>query len=66
MVSVAHAQSLTISGQVRSAIDNQPLVGVTVHIKAQSQGTVTDSKGHYQLTNVSSSDTLLFSYIGYR
>ncbi|HEX5552940.1 MAG TPA: SusC/RagA family TonB-linked outer membrane protein, partial [Chitinophagaceae bacterium] len=59
------ARSQTVSGSVRSAVDNRPLAGVTIHINGQNQGTVTDTKGHYQLSGIASSDTLLFSYIGY-
>ncbi|MEO5648799.1 MAG: carboxypeptidase-like regulatory domain-containing protein [Ginsengibacter sp.] len=47
-----------VSGVLRSAADNQVLVGVTVHVKASSNSTATDAKGHYLLKNVSSSDSL--------
>ncbi len=64
--SVVNAQSQTVAGIVRSATDNQPLPGVTVQIKGASNATATDSKGHYLLGNVSSSDSLFFSSVGFR
>ncbi len=63
---VVTAQSQTVSGVVRSAPDNQPLSGVTVQIKGTSNSTATDPKGHYLLRNLSSSDSLFFSYIGFK
>jgi TonB-linked SusC/RagA family outer membrane protein len=63
--SVITAQSQVVSGIVKSGSDNQPLRGVTVQIKGTSNSTATDSKGHYLLKNVSSSDSLFFSYVGF-
>lgn len=59
------AQSKTVSGVVRSATDNQPLAGVTVQVKGTSNSKATDARGHYILTNVSTADSLIFSYINY-
>jgi len=65
-VSVVHAQIQTVSGVIRSTADNQPLSGVTVQVKGTSNRTATDSKGYYLLKNVSSSDSLFFSFVGFR
>ena len=62
---VVTAQSQVVSGIVRSDADNQPLSGVTVQVKGTADGTATDAKGHYVLKNVSSSDSLFFSNIGF-
>lgn len=62
---LAAAQTQTVSGTVRSATDNQPLSGVTIHVSQTSNGTVTNNRGHYQLTGITSGDTLVFSYIGF-
>ena len=66
IASVITAQSQTVSGTVRSATDNQPLSGVTVQAKGPSNGTATDAKGHYNLPGITSSDSLLFSSVGYQ
>jgi TonB-linked SusC/RagA family outer membrane protein len=64
VVSEAAAQS-EVTGIVRSAADNQALLGVTVQVKGSTNSTATDAKGHYVLRNVSSSDSLLFTYVGF-
>jgi hypothetical protein len=58
IVSGVTAQS-EISGIVRSAADNQALLGVTVQVKGSTNSTATDSKGHYVLRNAYSSDSHL-------
>ncbi|MEJ7829879.1 MAG: SusC/RagA family TonB-linked outer membrane protein, partial [Segetibacter sp.] len=65
IASVINARSQTVSGVVRSAADNQPLSGVSVQAKGTANGTITDEKGHYILSNTSSVDSLFFSYIGF-
>ena len=54
-----------VAGTVRSSADNQALVGVTIQVKGSSNSTATDGKGHYLLKNVSSTDSLLFTYVGF-
>lgn len=53
-----------IKGQVVSASDNTPLIGVSVLIKGTGNGTITDFDGNYSI-NVKKGQTLVFSYIGY-
>jgi TonB-dependent starch-binding outer membrane protein SusC len=54
-----------ITGIVKSATDDQPLIGVNVSVKGlQGAGTVTDFDGKYSLL-VSDGQTIVFSYIGY-
>jgi hypothetical protein len=57
------AQSNVITGTVVAASDNAPLPGVTVALKGQSSGTVTDADGQFSIS-ASPSDILLFSFIG--
>ncbi len=64
--SVVTAQTGEVSGAVRSATDDQPLSGVTIQVKGSSNTTATDAKGHYVLKNISSTDSLLFSYTGFK
>lgn len=58
-------QSLTIQGTV---VDEAgvPLPGVTVFVKSTTMGTVTDLDGVYQLAEVKSGSTLVFSFVGMR
>ncbi|MBQ0034427.1 MAG: TonB-dependent receptor [Bacteroidales bacterium] len=60
---VAYAQQ-TVSGTV---IDEagEPLIGVSIQVKGTTNGTITDFDGNFTLTNLNSSDVLVFSYIGY-
>lgn len=55
---------VTIHGTVKSAVDGKTLPGVSVVIKGTTRGTITDLNGNFSLTNVSSSATLVFSYVG--
>lgn len=62
----ASAQTITVLGKVSSADSPDGIPGVSVTLKGGSSGTITDAKGHYQLSGISSSGTLVFSFIGYR
>ncbi len=53
-----------MSGKVTGADDGAVLAGVNVAIKGTSTGTITDLDGTYKL-DVSDTDVLIFSYIGY-
>jgi len=44
----------------------EPLIHATVLIKGSSTGTVTDADGYFQIRVNPISDTLVFSYVGYR
>ena len=59
----AYAQK-TVTGTI---VDNigEPMIGVNVTVKGTTNGTVTDFDGKFTLSNVSSSETLICSYIGY-
>lgn len=62
----AQAQrSLSISGYVRNAIDNEVLIGATVAVPAINIATVTDSRGYYSLTVPAGSHTVIATYIGF-
>ncbi|TDX01848.1 SusC/RagA family TonB-linked outer membrane protein [Dinghuibacter silviterrae] len=43
----------------------EPLVGASVVVKGTKIGTVTDSKGNFELSNVSNGAVLVLSYTGY-
>ena len=52
-----------IAGKVKD-VNGEPLLGVNVMVKGTSVGTVTDMDGSYSLTNVTSKDVLIFSFLG--
>lgn len=56
-------QSLTISGKVTDS-SNIPIPSVTVVIKGTTQGTITDDKGNYLISNVPKDGMLVFSFVG--
>lgn len=53
-----------ITGKVIDAMGELP--GVSVVIKGTGSGTITDLNGQFTLSNVKSSDVLIFSFIGYK
>ncbi len=53
-----------LSGTVKSA-DGNALVGVTIEVKGRDLATATDARGNFTLAGVRSSDTLVFSNIGF-
>lgn len=57
------AQSNVITGSVVAASDDTPLPGVTVAVKGETRGTVTDADGKFTIT-AEPSDVLVFSFIG--
>lgn len=62
----ASAQKRTVTGKVTDAETGELLPGVTVRIKGTMQGTVTLSNGTFTLEEGTSSDVLVFSFIGYK
>ena len=57
------SQSKTITGLVKDATGSS-LPGVSVVIKGTTTGVETDFDGNYSISNVSSSNELVFSYLG--
>jgi TonB-linked SusC/RagA family outer membrane protein len=55
----------TITGVVTSSLDEDQLIGVNIVVKGTSRGTTTDVDGNYSI-DVSSEETLVFSYIGFK
>lgn len=58
------AQDIVVSGKVTGS-DNEALPGVNVLVEGSTTGTSTDAEGKYSLRVPSSSNVLIFSYIGY-
>ena len=64
MGSALNAQIISVQGNVKSANDGEPLIGVNVVVQGDAVGTITDFDGNYTL-NAPLNGTLVFSYIGY-
>lgn len=64
LTSVSYGQS-TVQGTVVDE-SGEPLPGVNISVQGTTRGTSTDAEGSYQLTVPSSSDTLVFSFIGFQ
>ena len=62
-VQIAFAQT-TVSGTVSD--NTAPLPGANVIVKGTTNGTQTDFDGNFTLSNVSSTDILEFSYVGFK
>lgn len=59
------AQSHSVVGRVTDAMDDMPLIGVTVMIKGTITGTVTDIEGYFNFNNIDPNSILQISYMGY-
>jgi iron complex outermembrane receptor protein len=60
------AQETTISGTVRDADTEEPLIGVNILVKGQVVGTISDTEGNFSLKlNQPPPLTLVFSMVGY-
>ena len=60
------AQTGSLTGSVTDANSNELLPGVNVVVKNTNNGTNTDFNGNFSLSDVSSGDVIVFSYIGYK
>ena len=63
MVQISFAQQKTVSGTVSE--ENGPLPGANVTLKGTSRGVQSDFDGNYSI-NASSTDVLVFSYVGFK
>ena len=62
----AFAQEVAkVQGQITSASDQQPLIGVAVMLEGSTIGTITDMDGNFTL-DVPSDGNLKVSYVGYK
>lgn len=57
-------QGLTVSGTVVDS-NNDPLIGVAIHVLGTSKGTITDLDGNYTIAVDNSKSILRFSYTGF-
>jgi len=59
------SQDRTITGTLKDAGENTPLIGATIQIKGTTLGTVTDIDGNFELSVPTEAETIVFSYVGY-
>lgn len=55
----------TVTGYVKDARTNEPLIGAYVLVKSTDVGSVTDIDGNYEISVPANSSTLVVSYTGY-
>ncbi len=58
-------QGITVTGVITSALDNQPMPGVTVMEKGTTNGTITNIEGKYSITVQNTEAILTFSFMGF-
>lgn len=64
-IGLATAQTTTVTGNVTSSEDGEPIIGASIIVKGTTTGTVTDLDGNFTISNVpSSANTLVVSYVG--
>ncbi len=61
----ASSQDRSVSGTIKDAGTNMPLIGATVQVKDAMVGTVTDLDGNFTLEIPQEATIMVFSYIGY-
>jgi TonB-linked SusC/RagA family outer membrane protein len=64
--SIVMAQTVQISGTVTSSEDGLPIPGVSVTVKGTTLGAITGVDGKYVLSVPANTQTLMFSFIGFR
>ena len=62
---LSYSQSFDISGKVVDVNDN-PIIGANVLILKSNKGSITDFEGRFSISNVTISDVLECSYLGYK
>ncbi|GGD28724.1 carboxypeptidase-like regulatory domain-containing protein [Hyunsoonleella pacifica] len=66
---ISYSQEEAIIGKVWNLENNQPLAYVNIGVKNKTVGTVSNKDGRFKLTlnnKVTSKDTVVFSYIGFK
>ena len=63
-VGLVNAQSRSITGNVFSADDGQPVIGATVMVKGTTIGTITDTDGKFKINVPANAKNLLISFVG--
>lgn len=59
------AQSRTVTGKVTNKQTNEPLQGVTVHLKGTNNSSVTSADGSFSISVPETRAILIFTYVGF-
>lgn len=63
-INLVQAQTVRITGTVKSSDDGMPIPGVSVVVKGTTTGGITNIDGKYDLNVPASAQTLVFSFVG--
>jgi TonB-linked SusC/RagA family outer membrane protein len=61
----AQSGTITVKGNVKDN-NGEPIISGSVVVKGTTNGVVTDLDGNYELNNVPSNGTLIFTYLGFK
>lgn len=59
-------REISICGYLTDGSDNKSIEGATITNASQTIGSISDKQGYFSLKNISSSDTLSISFLGYK
>ncbi len=62
-IEIQQELAITVSGQVVDE-KKEPIPGVSIYVKGETNGTITDIDGNYTINNVPNNAVLVFSFIG--
>ena len=65
LLSLGASAQVTITGKVTGSDDNLPVIGATIKMKGQPQGTMTDASGSFAI-KANPTDVLVISFLGYK
>lgn len=65
-INIAQAQTVRITGTVKSSEDGMPIPGVSVVVKGTTNGAATNIDGKYELNVTANDQTLVFSFVGFK
>jgi TonB-linked SusC/RagA family outer membrane protein len=65
-VRTVQQQDRSLSGTIRDAATDEPLIGVSILVRGTTVGTTTNLDGFYSLMLPETAEVLIVSYVGYR
>jgi outer membrane receptor for ferrienterochelin and colicin len=65
-ITLANAQKITISGNVKDAASGEVLIGANIYDKVSKKGAVANQFGFYSYTTTADSVDLFFSFVGFQ
>lgn len=61
---ILHAQEITVTGSIKDAAYNDPLIGATVTVKGTTKGVITDLDGNFTI-KANAGQLLVIAFVGY-